>query len=48
MAETAASSENKAIFLNLASRWHKLAGEAESKSYKPIGDRKPSPGPSHC
>ena len=48
MAEAAAIAENKVIFLELAQRWRKLAGEAESQSFKPTGDKKPSTRPSHC
>jgi hypothetical protein len=48
MAVTALSAGNKAIFLDLAQRWRTLAGEAESGSFKPIGNRFVTPRPSHC
>jgi hypothetical protein len=48
MAEAAINAENKAIFLDLAQRWRKLAGEAESESFTPAGNRITNRRPSHC
>ena len=48
LAEQAVSPENKAIFLDLAQRWRKIAGEAESGSFTPADNRKPSSRASHC
>jgi hypothetical protein len=48
MAEAATNAENKAIFLDLAQRWRKLAGEAEGESFTPTGNRITNRRPSHC